>query len=584
MNQLRDRHGITGPLLEVDGLSVDFAVDNYWIPAAKDLRYTVSAGECLAIVGESGSGKSASSMSMLGLLPSSARVRGSVKLAGREILGIKGEELQRVRGSEIAVIFQEPMTALNPVFTVGFQIIETLRLHFGITPSEAKSRALELLDLVELPDPVKAFNSYPHQLSGGQRQRAMIAQSISCDPWLLIADEPTTALDVTVQAEILDLMRDLRHRLDSAVLLITHDMGVVADLADNIVVMRNGSIVERGSVEGVFADPQHPYTQQLLAAVPRIGDVGDGEIDTTAALAGDTSVIRLAEVAAREDAQRRAGLGAPVLEFTNVAIDYPKKGRVPAFRAVEDATFAIYQGEVTGLVGESGSGKTTIGRAAIGLLPVAEGKATVVGQDISNANRRLLHKVHKDVGIVFQDPSSSLNPRLPVGQSIGEPLLLAGEAKGAALDKRVQELLDAVELPRSYRSRYPHELSGGQKQRIGIARALALEPKLLIADEPTSALDVSVQATVLELLRRLQADLGFACLFISHDLAVVDTLADRIIVMRHGRMVEQGATGQILRAPQEAYTQRLIAAVPVPDPAEQRLRREARAALLEAQE
>jgi len=583
MNQPRARHGITGPLLEVDGLSVDFAVDNYWVPAAKKLDYSVSAGKCLAIVGESGSGKSASSMSMLGLLPSNARVTGSVRLAGREILGLKGEEQQRVRGSEIAVIFQEPMTALNPVFTVGFQIIETLRIHTGMTPSQAKERALELLDLVELPDPLKAFNSYPHQLSGGQRQRAMIAQSISCDPWLLIADEPTTALDVTVQAEILDLMRDLRHRLDSAILLITHDMGVVADLADDIVVMRNGVIVERGSVEEVFANPQHPYTQQLLAAVPRIGDVGDDAIDTTAALAGDTSAIELAAVAAAADAERRAGLGAPVLSFDKVAIEYPKKGRVPAFRAVDDATFQIYPGEVTGLVGESGSGKTTVGRAAIGLLPIADGTATVVGHDISQANRRLLHQVHKDVGIVFQDPSSSLNPRLPVGQSIGEPLLLAGEAKGSALTKRVKDLLDAVELPRAYASRYPHELSGGQKQRIGIARALALQPKLLIADEPTSALDVSVQATVLELLKRLQADLGFACLFISHDLAVVDTLADRIIVMHHGKIVEQGATGQILRAPKEAYTQRLIAAVPVPDPAEQRLRREARAAILEAE-
>ena len=583
MNSKRDRHGITGPLLEVEGLSVDFAVDDYWVPAAKNLHYSVPGGKCLAIVGESGSGKSASSMAMLGLLPKNARIRGSARLAGKELLGLKPDQLQRVRGGEISVIFQEPMTALNPVFTVGFQIVETLRVHFGMTPSQAKERALELLDMVELPDPLKAYNSYPHQLSGGQRQRAMIAQSISCDPWLLIADEPTTALDVTVQAEILDLMRDLRHRLDSAILLITHDMGVVADLADDMIVMRKGEIVERGTVEDVFRAPQHPYTQQLLAAVPRIGDTGEGgeTIDTTAALAGDTSAIRLAEVAEREDAERRAGLGTPVLSFEDVAIEYPKRGRVPAFRAVEHANFAIYPGEVTGLVGESGSGKTTVGRAAIGLLPIVEGKASVVGIDISHANRRTLHEVHKDVGIVFQDPSSSLNPRLPIGQSIGEPMLLAKIASGDALDMRVQDLLDAVELPRSYRNRYPHELSGGQKQRVGIARALSLKPKLLIADEPTSALDVSVQATVLKLLKRLQAEMGFACLFISHDLAVVDTLADRLIVMRHGEIVEQGATGQLLRAPNEAYTQRLIAAVPVPDPADQRRRREARAALLE---
>jgi len=569
-------------LLEVSGLSVDFAVDNFWVPAAKKLDYSVESGKALAIVGESGSGKSASSMAMLGLLPSNARVTGSVKLGGREILGLRADDLRRVRGREIAVIFQEPMTALNPVFTVGFQIIETLRIHQGMTPSAARVRALELLDMVELPDPLKAFNSYPHQLSGGQRQRAMIAQSISCDPQLLIADEPTTALDVTVQAEILDLMRDLRHRLDSAILIITHDMGVVADIADDIVVMRKGEIVERGSVDAVFNRPQHPYTQQLLAAVPRIGDAQGETIDTTAALAGDTSVIRLADVAAREDEERRKGLGAPVLDFADVAIDYPKKGRVPAFRAVEHANFSIYPGEVTGLVGESGSGKTTVGRAAIGLLPIAEGRAEVVGTDISKADRRLLHKVHKDVGIVFQDPSSSLNPRLPIGQSIGEPMLLANIAKGRELDVRVQELLDAVELPRSYRNRYPHELSGGQKQRVGIARALSLQPKLLIADEPTSALDVSVQATVLQLLRQLQADMGFACLFISHDLAVVDSLADRIIVMHHGKIVEQGATGQILRAPKEDYTRRLIAAIPVPDPEEQRIRREARAALMAA--
>ncbi|MFF2488329.1 ABC transporter ATP-binding protein [Microbacterium sp. NPDC058062] len=570
------------PLLEVSGLSVDFAVDNYWVPAAKKLDYSVESGKALAIVGESGSGKSASSMAMLGLLPSNARVTGSVKLGGREILGLRKDDLRRVRGREIAVIFQEPMTALNPVFTVGFQIIETLRIHQGMTPSAARTRALELLDMVELPDPLKAFNSYPHQLSGGQRQRAMIAQSISCDPQLLIADEPTTALDVTVQAEILDLMRDLRHRLDSAILIITHDMGVVADIADDIVVMRKGEIVERGSVDAVFNRPTHPYTQQLLAAVPRIGDAQGESIDTTAALAGDTSVIRLADVAAREDEQRRQGLGAPVLDFADVAIDYPKRGRVPAFRAVEHANFTIYPGEVTGLVGESGSGKTTVGRAAIGLLPIADGKAEVVGYDISKADRRLLHKVHKDVGIVFQDPSSSLNPRLPIGQSIGEPMLLANVAKGRELDLKIQELLDAVELPRAYRNRYPHELSGGQKQRVGIARALSLQPKLLIADEPTSALDVSVQATVLQLLRQLQADMGFACLFISHDLAVVDSLADRIIVMHHGKIVEQGATGQILRAPKEDYTRRLIAAIPVPDPEEQRVRREARAALLEA--
>lgn len=583
MSTAHEQQAVTGPLLEVTDLSVDFAVDGFWVPAAKKLNYAVEAGKALAIVGESGSGKSASSMAILDLLPGNARIQGSVKLAGRELRGLRPEAMRRVRGGDIAVIFQEPMTALNPVYTVGFQIIETLRIHYGMSPSAARERALELLDMVELPDPLKAFNSYPHQLSGGQRQRAMIAQSISCDPKLLIADEPTTALDVTVQAEILDLMRDLRHRLNSAILLITHDMGVVADIADDIVVMRQGEIVERGTVAGVFANPTHPYTQQLLGAVPRIGASDGGQIDTTAGLRADTTAIALAEKSAAEDVERRAALGKPVLSFENVAIEYPKRGRVPAFRAVDAANFTIFPGEVVGLVGESGSGKTTVGRAAIGLIPIAEGVASVVGHDISDAKRALLREVHKDVGIVFQDPSSSLNPRLPIGQSIGEPMLLSGVAKGRELDARVEALLDAVELPRNYRNRYPHELSGGQKQRVGIARALSLEPKLLIADEPTSALDVSVQAKVLELMRRLQRELGFACLFISHDLAVVDTLSDRIIVMQHGKIIEQGATGQILRNPQDPYTQRLIAAVPVPDPVEQKLRREARQTLLDAE-
>ncbi|WP_430592547.1 ABC transporter ATP-binding protein [Humidisolicoccus flavus] len=566
------------PVLELTDLSVDFAVDNYWVPAAKKLNYTINRGEVLAIVGESGSGKSVSSMSILDLLPSNARVQGSIKLNGREILGLKPLDMQEIRGKEIAVIFQEPMTALNPVYTVGSQIIETLRVHYGITPSEAKTRALELLAMVELPDPLKAFNSYPHQLSGGQRQRAMIAQSISCDPGLLIADEPTTALDVTVQAEILELMRGLQERLGSAILIITHDMGVVADIADKIIVMRKGEIVEQGSPADIFYKPQHPYTQQLLSAVPHLGQGGDNDavIDTTNVI---DNVEVHEETAHTEKLDR---VEEPVLSFQNVSIEYPRRGRVPAFRAINNVHLDVFKGEVVGLVGESGSGKTTLGRAAIGLLPITEGTLRAVGHDISKANRKQLRPVLKDVGIVFQDPTSSLNPRLPIGQSIGEPLLLSGGAKGAELDRVVEELLDAVELPRNYRNRFPHELSGGQKQRVGIARALSLKPKLMIADEPTSALDVSVQATVLELLRGLQRDLGFACLFVTHDLAVVDALADRIAVLRHGELVEYGSRDQILRNPKHAYTQRLIAAVPLPDPIKQAERREARRHLLSA--
>ena len=587
------------PVLEITDLSVDFAVDNVWVPAVKNLNYTINSGEVMALVGESGSGKSVSSMSILDLLPKNSRVSGSIKLNGVELRGAKPADLRDVRGKDVAVIFQEPMTALNPVFTVGFQIVETLRLHFGMSPSQAKERAIELLALVELPDPVKAFNSYPHQLSGGQRQRAMIAQSISCDPKLLIADEPTTALDVTVQAEILDLIRSLRDRLGSAVLLITHDMGVVADIADHIAVMRKGEVVEAGPSLEIFRDPKHPYTQALLASVPHLGqgNSGDDEIDMTVALAtmaeGDGAVVSeqlRAQIEANERIAAEAAEAADaalasvpvVLDLQDVVIEYPGRGRVKAFRAVDHVSLQVHAGEVMGLVGESGSGKTTLGRAAIGLLPITSGKLDVVGTDLSKPNRRLVREVHRKAGIVFQDPASSLNPRMTIGQSIGEPLMLAQGTKGAPLEREVKDLLSSVELPHSYYSRYPHELSGGQKQRVGIARALALKPSLLIADEPTSALDVSVQATVLELIKTLQREFQFACLFITHDLAVIDVLADRIAVMHNGKLAEVGTRDEILRNPKDLYTQRLIAAVPLPDPEVQRERRELRAKILAA--
>jgi len=543
-------------VLEVADLGVDFWVDGEYYPAAVGLSYRVRRGEVMAIVGESGSGKSSSSMALMGLLPPTARISGSIQLLGREIGDLSGNELRRVRGNQIAVIFQEPMTALNPVYTVGFQIVETLRTHFDLKPDEAKARAIELLEKVDMPDPATTFHKYPHQLSGGQRQRAMIAQAISCDPVLLVADEPTTALDVTVQAEILELLRSLRTRLDSAIVLITHDMGVVADLADSIMVMKDGEAVEQGTTLDIFQKPQHPYTQSLLASVPHLG-------------------VDLSEEGSAATERRTQ---EPALSFQDVSIEYPKRGRVPAFLAADDITLEVYPGEIVGLVGESGSGKTTLGRAAVGLLPIKQGRLISAGLDISTANARALRPLRRKAGIVFQDPGSSLNPRMPIGESIGEPLFLAGEAKGDDLNARVEDLLDSVELPRSYRNRYPHELSGGQRQRVGIARALALTPDLLIADEPTSALDVSVQARFLDLLQELQQRLQFACLFISHDLAVVDILAHRIAVMHRGRLVEQGSRDQILRNPQDPYTQRLIAAVPLPDPVAQRERREQRAA------
>jgi peptide/nickel transport system ATP-binding protein len=540
------------PILKVENYNVEFWVDGVWYPAAIDMNYHVMPGEVLAIVGESGSGKSSSSMGLMGLLASNARTSGSVLVKGVDMLSASNRTLRSFRGKEVAYIFQEPMTALNPVYTIGFQIIETLKTHFDITTSSAKARAIELLTLVEIPNPEKSIDKYPHQLSGGQRQRAMIAQSLACDPALLIADEPTTALDVTVQAEIIDLMRNLKDKLNSAVLLITHDMGVVADLADRILVMKDGFTVEQGTADQIFNRPQHPYTQSLLAAVPKLGSVPP---------------------------RRSISSGnEPVLSLRDVTIEYPKRGRVPAFTAAQGISLDIYPGEILGLVGESGSGKTTIGRASIGLLPIKSGSISVAGNDISKASLKDLQKIRKHTGIVFQDPASSLNPRLPIGESIGEPLFLAKIAKRDELNRMVEDLLDRVELPRSYRNRYPHELSGGQRQRVGIARALALNPDILIADEPTSALDVSIQARFLDLLQEIQEQLKFACLFISHDIAVVEILAHRIAVMQHGRLVEVGARDQILRNPQDEYTRMLLSAVPVPDPAEQKLRREARMA------
>jgi peptide/nickel transport system ATP-binding protein len=542
-------------ILEISDFNVDFWVDGVWYPAVIDMNLGLAAGKVTAIVGESGSGKSTTALGLMSLLASNARMEGSVKVKGEEMLNAKASVLRQFRGKEVAYIFQEPMTALNPLYTIGFQIVETLRSHFDMGPKEAHARALELITMVDIPNPEQSILKYPHQLSGGQRQRAMIAQALACDPALLVADEPTTALDVTVQAEILDLMRGLKEKLNSAILLITHDMGVVADMADDILVMKDGVTVEHGTADQIFNNPKHPYTQQLLGSVPKLGSTKKRSLPYS-----------------------ESAKPAPVLKLSDLTIEYPKRGRQPAFTAVKNFNLEIYPGEIVGLVGESGSGKTTVGRASIGLLPVKSGSIEIVGKEIAGADSKKLSSIRQHTGIVFQDPASSLNPRLPIGESIGEPLYLAGLAKGAELARKVEELLDQVELPRSYRNRYPHELSGGQRQRVGIARALALTPDLLIADEPTSALDVSVQARFLELLQELQGKLNFACLFISHDLAVVDILSHRIAVMQDGLLVEEGDRDQILKNPKNDYTKRLISAVPVPDPKEQKIRREARLA------
>ncbi|GAA5036266.1 dipeptide ABC transporter ATP-binding protein [Microbacterium fluvii] len=523
-------------------------------PAVDDVSFDLRAGSVLALVGESGSGKSATAMSILGLVPPTASISGSVTLEGRELLHADAAQLRRIRGSRIGTIFQEPMSAFTPAYRVGWQIAEAITAHRRRLGRRAvQERVIELLASVGLPDPARIARSFPHELSGGQLQRAMIAMAISCDPVVLIADEPTTALDVTVQAGILELLRTLRDERGVGVLLITHDMGVVADLADDVVVLRTGRVVETGPVERIFASPEHEYTRELLAAVPQLDRL------RSAATVSADYVAPATEIAA---------------EAREVTIAYPGRGwRAPDAVAVQNVSIRIPRGSTYGLVGESGSGKSTLGRAFAGLLPLRAGSVRLDDVDLSTASSGRLRDLRRKIGYVFQDPASSINPRSIVSDAITEPLRLHTDASADQRRARALELLDAVRLPSAVIDRFPHELSGGQRQRVAIARAVALNPTLLIADEPTSALDVSVQARVLELLAQLQRDLGFACLFISHDLAVVKELADEVGVMRRGALVETGPSSRVLTSPEHAYTRRLLAAAPVAEPREQAVRR-----------
>jgi peptide/nickel transport system ATP-binding protein len=545
-----DERAVDIRAVDIRGLTITFATDGGDVHAVRGIDLDVRPGEVLAIVGESGSGKTVTGRSILGLLPETARVDGAVLLTGTDVVGLSGERLRALRGPAAAMIFQEPSTALNPVFTVGWQLAEGLRAHGKVSKQEARATAIETLRRVGIPDPEHRVDDYPHQFSGGQKQRIVIAMALALRPSVIVADEPTTALDVTVQAEILELLRDLREEIDTAIVLITHNMGVVADLADRVAVMYRGDIVETAPVGELFASPQHEYTRQLLAAVPRL-EIADRQY------VGDASA-------------------EPVVSARDLEIVYPGRlGRKP-FRAVHGVEFDIRPGEVVGLVGESGSGKTTIGRAMAGLTRVTGGSLRVLGAELADGPKSLNGK-RQELGFVFQDPASSFNPLLTIADCIAEPLVVHGAAASpAAARAKVDELLDAVQLPGDYGDRYPHELSGGQRQRASLARALALDPKLLIADEPTSALDVSVQARVLELFAELQERFGFACLFITHDLAVVDLLAHRVVVLHQGEIAEQGPTAQVLGSPRDPYTQRLIAALPVPDPVEQAARRAAR--------
>lgn len=568
------------------------------VVASQQINLDLIKGQVLALVGESGSGKSVTAMGTLGLLSANALVSGSAVLdccrQNQELVGAAREILDQVRGEHVGVIFQEPTTALDPLFTIGDQIAEAIAIHGegkGKRTTARQRRAVRTQVLNALSraglggdqrETERIADSYPHQLSGGQLQRACIALATANNPSVLIADEPTTALDVTVQAEILDLLRQLASE-GVAVLLITHDMGVVADVADAVAVMRHGRIIERGDVRTIFASPSHDYTRQLLAAVPRLNSLRGGA-DTGA----DVSGAGLAKVAAvnsddaaseGDDIASRVGDSAqPLVHIENLDVVY-RNGRRQV-HAVRGVSFDIARGQVLGLVGESGSGKSTIAGTLTGLVPIHSGSVQVDGLEVAGASGRKLRGVRSQTGIVFQNPASSLNPRRSVGASIGQPLQLHTNLTNAQRHQRVNELLEAVRLPASMAQRYPHEMSGGQRQRVAIARALALQPQLLIADEPTSALDVSVQAVVLELLASLQHELGFACLFVSHDLAVVEQVASQVVVLRQGQVVEAGKTTKVLSAPSDPYTQALVAAVPVPDPIIQAQRRAKRATAL----
>jgi len=550
-------------VLRIDDLGVSFSTDAGAVRAVDGVSLSVRRGEVLAIVGESGSGKTVTAKTILGLLPETAMAQGAVILSSRDgqssnnVIALSKQRLRQVRGTDVSMVFQEPGTALNPVYTVGWQIMEGIRAHGTVNRADARAKAIEILGRVGIPDPEVRINYYPHQFSGGQKQRVVIAMALVLEPGLIVADEPTTALDVTVQAEILDLLRRCRDEFGTAIVLITHNMGVVADLADRVAVMYQGKVVEEADATTLFTSPQNPYTQRLLAAVPYVGQ----------------GVVR---AAARAEARTPEwSAQAPVVVADQLRIQYPGRLGRPGFIAVDGVSFSIRPGEVLGLVGESGSGKTTIGRAIAGLTRVTDGSLRVLGHEMNGFRERKFKHLRSDIGFVFQDPASSFNPLLTIADCVAEPLVVHGRASSPrAARARVDELLEAVQLPRAFGDRFPHELSGGQRQRASLARALALEPKLLIADEPTSALDVSVQARVLELFAELQRELGFAALFISHDLAVVDILADRIAVLYHGSLVEEGTGAQVLGAPQDPYTQRLLASLPVPDPAAQALRRE----------
>ncbi len=530
------------PVLTVQNLTVSVATEAGQKPLVSNLTFTLRRGETLAIAGESGSGKSITSLAIMGLLPPNVSVTaGAVTLGQTTLTTLPEYQMRSLRGDRIAMIFQEPMTSLNPVMSIGAQLTEAIRAHDPVSRSEARSRALQSLHAVRLSQPERRLNQFPHELSGGMRQRVMIAMALALRPEVLIADEPTTALDVTVQREVLDLLRDLQRDLGTAIILITHDMGVVAEMADRVIVMQNGAQVETAATRSLFADPQQPYTQALLSAVPRMGS------------------------AARPQRQ-----GDVVASLTNVSVRFPMRTGLlnrltHQVHAVEDVSLSIRKGETFALVGESGCGKSTIAKAIVGLVPHA-GRIEIAGKALSDLNPAAQKALRRQIQMVFQDPMAALDPRMRVADLVSEPLLIHNIGDATSRRAKAADLFTRVGLSPDHLNRYPHEFSGGQRQRICIARALALNPQLVIADESVSALDVSVQARVLDLLRALQQEFGVAYLFISHDMAVVENISDRVAVMYLGQIVETGTRAQVFTNPQHPYTRRLIEAVPVPDP------------------
>ncbi|QEL23950.1 ABC transporter ATP-binding protein [Bosea sp. F3-2] len=561
---------MTSPILSVSNLTTSFRVEGQWKSVVRNISFDIKPKETLAVVGESGSGKSVTALSIMRLTPpGSSKIEGSIKLNGKELLTLPDADMRHIRGNEIAMIFQEPMTSLNPVLTIGFQIAEALILHRGLSRSEAEAETIRLLEKVRIPAAKSRFHEYPHRFSGGMRQRVMIAMALACKPKLLIADEPTTALDVTIQAQTLELIKTLQDEEGMSVLFITHDMGVVAEIADRTVVMYNGDEVETGTTEDIFASPRKPYTKALISAVPKLGSMigrgrpmrfpvvdrntGESDVPTETpdtVQAAERPVLEVAGLTTRFEI--RGGLLSSV------------KGRV---HAVENVSFSLKAGETLALVGESGCGKSTTGRSVMRLIEPLAGSVLLDGVDVLKLNQHDLREQRKRMQMIFQDPFASLNPRMNVGTAVAEPLLINNLATRNEARDKVADLLKRVGLLPEMANRFPHEFSGGQRQRICIARALAVEPRLIVADEAVSALDVSVKAQVVNLMLDLQARMGLGYLFISHDMAVVERVSHRVAVMYLGEIVEIGPREAIFQNPQHPYTKRLLAAVPIADPA-----------------